>query len=368
MTNTRKKQCLNNIAYLRPGTGHHAVFHFPSREGNQTKIYSIVLILLLFILMPPVCVFSAEKKELRHDLFSVTFPTDEKGWVCGRWGTVLHSNDGGKTWEGQESGTDYSLTSVCFVDEKTGWIVGDVGTIIRTIDGGKTWEKQECPVDYLLKSVCFVDNKTGWAVGEYTTILYTADGGKIWKVQFKGEDYRFSSVSFCDHDNGWAVGEYGFTYHTSDGGKTWVHQAGEFGFSEETGEVIGGNYLFDVVAVDPRTAWAVGIDGYVIRTTDGGKSWEKQPENFPKTQLFTITMNTTPEGRNVFAIGGTSTLLLLTSNDQASVNAPRVSPPIEYGWIYAVTAKGENGFAAVGKDGWVYISNNNGESWEKANI
>ena len=31
------------------------------------------------------------------------------------------------------------------------------------------------------------------------------------------------------------VGEYGYVYHTEDGGRIWGHQAGEFGFSEETG-------------------------------------------------------------------------------------------------------------------------------------
>ncbi len=61
-----------------------------------------------------------------------------------------------------------------------------------------------------------------------------------------------------------------------------------FEISEKTGDVEGGNFLFDVVAIDPQTAWAVGIDGYVIKTVNGGKTWQEVSTGAPKTQLFGI--------------------------------------------------------------------------------
>jgi photosystem II stability/assembly factor-like uncharacterized protein len=81
-----------------------------------------------------------------HDLFSVSFPTEKDGWACGRWGTMLHTTDGGWTWTRQESGTDYTLTSISFVDPAHGFAVGDGGTILSTKDGGKTWTRQKSPV------------------------------------------------------------------------------------------------------------------------------------------------------------------------------------------------------------------------------
>ena len=61
----------------------------------------------------------------------------------------------------------------------------------------------------------------------------------------------------------WAVGEYGYIYHTTDGGMTWEYQAGFFDISDIDGHIVAGTFLFDVFAVDDKTAWACGIDSYV---------------------------------------------------------------------------------------------------------
>jgi photosystem II stability/assembly factor-like uncharacterized protein len=159
------------------------------------------------------------------------------------------------------------------VDTQNGWVVGDGGTILHTKDGGKTWEKQKSPVPYYLMGVHFINSLKGWVVTERTNILFTEDGGEHWRIKFKDEDYILRAVSFCDPVHGWAVGEYGYIYHTSDGGATWKKQAGFFRISEETGGMEGASFLFDVVAVNPQTAWAVGIDGYAVKTIDGGKTW-----------------------------------------------------------------------------------------------
>lgn len=298
--------------------------------------------------------------EFHDDLFSVSFVDDTNGWACGRWGSILHSADGGMSWIRQESGTDFTLASISFADTKNGWAVGGGGTIIYTSDGGKTWIKQDSPVSYFLMGVCFMDPKRGWVVTERTNILYTDDGGKTWQVQFSDEDYILKSVSFCDEYNGWAVGEYGYIYHTKDGGNTWEHQAGEFGLSEETGDVIGGYYLFDVVAIDPDTAWVSGIDGYVAKTTDGGVTWEQVKVGLPKTPLFDVALS----NAGPLVIGGDGTLLC-SFNGGHNFHASRTEPSIKYGWIYGIGPKGGSGFVAVGSGGWIYITDSKVKSWQK---
>ena len=322
------------------------------------------------------------RQELFDDLFDVSFPDERHGWACGRWGTVLHTSDGGKSWVRQDSGTDFTLISIHFVDPKNGWAVGDGATIIHTADGGKTWEKQKSPqiivesgmrwdyttltsdgqkssIDLPFMGVHFATARKGWIVAERTHILYTEDGGNTWQIQFSEEDFILKGVSFCDGHNGWAVGEYGYIYHTNDGGKTWEHQAGEFDFSEETGEIIGGNFLFDVVAIDPQTAWVVGIDGYVAKTIDAGVSWQSMTEGFPNTHLFGIASDR--EGSII--IGGRGTLLS-SSNRGKTFQVPRVEPPIKYGWLYGIAPRGTEGFVAVGSSGWIYLSDWKATSWQ----
>jgi photosystem II stability/assembly factor-like uncharacterized protein len=330
---------------------------FFQRIVFKRMVYNI-LVFLIFIYFV-VSTIHAQQKKLYDDLFSVSFPTEKEGWVCGRWGTIIHSVDGGKSWVRQQSGTDYTLSSIFFVDPRNGWTVGDGGTILHTKDGGKTWVKQKSPVSYFLMGVQFINSQRGWIVGERTTILSTEDGGQTWQVQFKDRDFILKRVSFCDEHNGWAVGEFGFIYHTENGGKTWRKQAGEFRFSEETGEMEGGNFLFDVIAVDPKTAWAVGIDGYVAKTVNGGTTWQKVTNGIPKAHLFGVTSDR--QGTVLIASKG----LLLTSSDGGKIfrNA-RFEPQIKYGWIYAIVPRG-GGFVAVGKGGWIYLSDKLGASWNR---
>lgn len=62
-------------------------------------------------------------------------------WIAGRPGSVVfHSWDQGKTWEALRTGQPMPLQAMCFVDEMTGFACGELGTMLRTNDGGKTWK------------------------------------------------------------------------------------------------------------------------------------------------------------------------------------------------------------------------------------
>jgi photosystem II stability/assembly factor-like uncharacterized protein len=344
----------------------------------------ISTILFITFVLCPFLGGSFANQTIKDDLFDVSFPTEKDGWACGRWGAVVHTADGGKTWSRQDTGTDYTLASISFVDENNGWAVGDHGTIIHTKDGGMTWEKQTPPLvtiegtagwggrggstkvenkvlEFFLMGVHFATPDKGWIVTERTHVLYTDDGGQTWEVQFSDEDFILQDVSFCDEMNGWAVGEYGYVYHTDDGGGTWEHQAGMFDFSEETGDIIGGNFLFGVAAVDPNTAWAVGIDGYVTMTKDGGATWEQVDRNFPKTHLYGVTA----DRHGTVVIGGSAALLVSADNGK-NFKVVSADPPITYGWLFGFGTRGEDGYVAVGKNQWVYLSGKDLNTWRMA--
>jgi photosystem II stability/assembly factor-like uncharacterized protein len=236
-----------------------------------------------------------------------------------------------------------------------------MGIILHTADGGKTWEKQKSPVSYFLMGVYFANSLKGWVVTEWTHILHTEDGGKTWGVQFKDEDYILKAISFSDSQNGWAVGEYGYIYHTSNGGVSWKKEAGSFGLSEETGDVVAEPFLFNVVAIDSQTAWAVGIDGYVTRTVDGGKTWSPVKTGAPKTHLFCVAS----DRKETILIGGRG--VLLTSIDRGrSWRVPEFKPPITYGWIYGLAWNGASRNIAVGWKGAIYESSSI-NSWQRVN-
>jgi photosystem II stability/assembly factor-like uncharacterized protein len=321
----------------------------PPQKQKTTWIIAVVICLLLS--------GHAEAEDKadyvnRDDLFSIFFVNDALGWSCGRWGTILHTTDGGKTWLEQKSGSQNTLSGIYFVDPENGWTVGNSGTILHTQDGGKTWEKQESPVPYFHMDVCFTTPETGWIATEKTHLLHTQDGGKTWEVRFSDEDYILKSVSFPDPMNGWAAGEFGHLYRTTDGGASWNKLAGEAYIDMNTGDLKGGPFLYDVAAMDGNAAWAVGIEGRVVMTRNAGNTWDEIQTGVPNTQLFSVCT----DRHKTLIIAGKG-VCLLSENSGFTWRHAHFSPPIDYTWIYHVSLIGKGNFAACGEEGHIYIGN-----------
>jgi photosystem II stability/assembly factor-like uncharacterized protein len=146
-------------------------------------------------------------------------------WDCGDciWSMIMHTADGGATWQSQDPQTaGVSLRAVSFIGGDIGTAVGDGGTILRTTDGGATWGAQTSGTASALYAVSFVDANTGTAVGSSGTILHTTDGGSTWVAQTGGAANNLYGVSFVDANNGTAVGSPGEILHTSTGGPITV--------------------------------------------------------------------------------------------------------------------------------------------------
>ena len=86
------------------------------------------------------------------------------------------------------------------------------------------------------------------------------------------DDATLRAVQFIDAKEGWAVGDEGVVWHTIDGGQSWEHQPSGVRAS-----------LRSVCFLDPYTGWAVGRQelpcggsvGVVLFTRDGGVAWKR---------------------------------------------------------------------------------------------
>jgi photosystem II stability/assembly factor-like uncharacterized protein len=106
-----------------------------------------------------------------------------------------------------------------------------------------------------------------------------------WRPQVSGTEARLRGLGVVDRDVAWASGIGGTCLRTTDGGKTWVAMA-----------VPGANALDfrDVHAVDADTAYVLSIGegekSRIYKTTDGGTTWAVQHTNrVPKGFLDAIT-------------------------------------------------------------------------------
>jgi photosystem II stability/assembly factor-like uncharacterized protein len=106
------------------------------------------------------------------------------------------------------------------------------------------------------------------AVGERGHVLHSADAGKTWTQVQVPASANLTAVYFADASNGWAVGHAQTILRTRDGGDTWELSH----FEPEDAEP-----LLDVSFGDGQRGLAVGAYGVIYSTADGGGVWSQVP-------------------------------------------------------------------------------------------
>ena len=152
---------------------------------------------------------------------------------------MLHTEDGGKTWQPQpiadlvklpdsalDTGVDpgdVNLYAVTYADPDHAWVVGEFGTIMASTDGGRTWTQQHAPVESTLFGVHFADAQRGWAVG-HRRRHPRHDRRRRHLDARDGRRSRSgpSTTSSSPGTTGWITGDSGTMLKSSDGGATWV--------------------------------------------------------------------------------------------------------------------------------------------------
>jgi photosystem II stability/assembly factor-like uncharacterized protein len=264
--------------------------------------------------------------------------------AVGQRGHVLLSDDAGKSWQQAEVPVSADLVAVQFPTATAGWAVGHDGVVLHSADAGKTWTRQ----------------LDGRSLGEVLVAHYTRSGDDKWLAEAKrfaaqGAENPFLDVWFDDARNGTIVGAFGLVLRTADGGKTWepllhatdnpkglhlyavrrigadLFLAGEQGtalkldrdsgrFSALTLPYKG--TLFGLVGKE-RVVLAHGLRGNVVRSTDGGSSWQGVP-----TGLGVGLTASTLDERGRFIIASQAGHVLVSSDEGASFEVAKVERPV----------------------------------------
>lgn len=168
------------------------------------------------------------------DFYSVFF-WQNFGYISGGSETlnikvILKSYDGGNTWNIvlQENGKP--LKKIFFTNENIGYCVGSVGDIYKTTDKGNTWTKLNVPLqvaDRDFNSLYFLNENTGFIVGGKTsndsiqTILKTQNGGQSWTIVKDELSPMLNDIQFISMNIAYAAGNNGVVLFSNDGGTTW---------------------------------------------------------------------------------------------------------------------------------------------------
>lgn len=98
-------------------------------------------------------------------------------------------------------------------------------------------------------------------------ITYSQSG---WVKQNSGTTENLNTLYFTDDDNGFAAGDNGTLLRTIDGGTTWE--------IESSGTT---NNLASISFVDYKNGFIVGADSTFLKTVDGGTTWLNLSDSLP---------------------------------------------------------------------------------------
>jgi len=241
------------------------------------------------------------------------------GWAISE-SRIYSTEDGGVRWRRQIR-TEDSLNAIAFADAENGLVVGEDGIVYRTTEGGvqskdqgqllcagstceeeplSTWNPVESGTELALNDVAFVDINHAWVSGDKGLILFSPDGGLTWGRRNTGVEARLLSVSFIGVDDGVVVGENGTILVTTDGGMTWQRSVSPTSLR-----------LNAVAFAEDGTAWAVGDEGTMLRSRDGGVTWTQLGFQLPLTSALRAVSF---DGAFGAAVGAEGAVLTTTDN------------------------------------------------------
>ncbi len=312
------------------------------------------------------------------NLFDVKFVTPSKGWITGKYGTILYTEDGGENWEAQESGTEEDLIRVYFVNEKIGWAAGKNGSILHTENGGKTWLSQ-VGTSTTLNNVFFINDKDGWAVGDQGTVLHTTNGGHKWEKREIEINRAIASIYFVSPHIGWILaGDE--VYRTQDGGKNWEKSKIPIDMTK-TDKANGSRIVSmmkedfprewaqgDIYFSDAKNGWAVLGYWLILATTDGGKTWENR--NTTGYMSYGLRSISFADEKRGCAVG--SSIVCTEDGGKTWVERLGIKPGSSKridGFlvsIKAVTFVNQKDGWTVGSDGQLMKTEDSGKTWKMA--
>jgi photosystem II stability/assembly factor-like uncharacterized protein len=185
------------------------------------------------------------------------------------------------------------------------------------------------------------------AVGERGHILWSDDSGATWTQADVPTNVTLTGVFLLDRSTGWAVGHDAVVLRTTDGGRTWELQRSA---PEEE------RPLFDIHFADAAHGLAVGAYGAFLVTANGGATWEERPISDLDVHLHHVAR--APSGTLYIAAESGS----LFRSDDGGESWRELDAPYD-GSFFATVPLGGDSLLALGLRGHLYRSDDGGRRW-----
>lgn len=274
-------------------------------------------------------------------------------------GTTTYAVGTSGTFMKKEAGSDWTLPVVIspngfapnFKDitciEGVIYVSGGYDFLAKSTDGGATWTEMYNITALAdgIYGMSWFDADNGILVGERAgeDVIYTTDDGGVTRTEIWWNVFsaQFNCVHFArGQANFGVIGADNIAfYYTLDGGLTWT---------QGTEDIVStSDDIEKIFMVDGATAWAVGDNGTIAKTTNGGVDWLQQPSWTTSIELTDVHFNTL--NGHGFIAGNDQTAMQTKDGGVTWVSmAPVLEGPTDD--INAIYLNGENHKLYIGCD------------------
>lgn len=165
-------------------------------------------------------------------LLDVWFQNENTGFVLGSYGMLLHTDDGGQTWElvsdQMDNAEAFHLNQIAPAPDGNLYIAGESGYVYRSADGGHSWDSLEPGYGGSFYGIVVAPDEAGsyelLAYGLRGNLFSSTDKGETWESIDSGTTITLMSGTLLDDGTVFLAG-HGGTILTREPGQQSFSQA-----------------------------------------------------------------------------------------------------------------------------------------------
>jgi len=313
--------------------------------------------------MIPAQVSKRASKSILTDVISINGHTV----AVGERGHIIYSEDKCRTWNQAQVPVSVTLTAVTFPTVEDGWAVGHDGIVLHTRDGGKTWEKQldgnkinQLMLTQIQQMFDVKSNEINMAKEQNVVNRIEDLSMELEVLEFIKMDIESSvkegptkplmGLWFKNNLGGIVFGAYGMILRTTDGGITW------FSILDSIDNPDG--FHFYGITRSQNDLILVGEAGMIFRSQNWGKNWEKLPSPYEGSYFNVVG---SPNCNFVVAFGMRGKIFF--SQDQG--DNWQASKTDNTSALYGGTMLSDGSVCLVSESGALLRSTDDGRSFQK---
>lgn len=271
-----------------------------------------------------------------QELRDVSFASAQVGYALDVAGGLQMTANGGVSWQTLSPGTSEHAAGVLALGEHTVLLIGPIG-ISRAVGGGAFEPLGARAVAKASLSDYDVSGSSVFAFGAGThTLIYSGDEGAQWSAvkvplarrasrhQHARAGVLIRSVAFTSAQHGMLLDGQGRLWMTNNRGRSWREVI-------STGTSAGEQLAFSTPLDGFLSVFEFGgdnRDAYVLRTSDGGSTWQPQEITAGSLEYGGLVSTTASNAAALIEGGESLHRLLFTTATGGELPAPAGAPAL----------------------------------------